>query len=704
MEADLERFLEGGADVALDEPDADELARFVEAVDEVTSPTLVSASPPAETPSTDDELRVESAEAAVPEEGGSQERVSVANKVIVAEDGMSATLRIKLRDGQTTTSQELSHLLIDTGVRRGLKESVLQQMAAAANGRPDRWVAGVVARGTEPRPGDGGGWSCCEPVPDGRASKALLAWASRRDGPVDGHVIEALPLARPGQVLARCASKVPPRDGTTVRGDVIEAEVLAERDLVNGPGVEVEGDEMHSSDYGYVCLSEGRLVVCAAAWLSDDGMSAFALLPETGLDPAAVMEELRRQGAECLPGFDRVASAIAGTEVGTVVVARGTEAVAGEDGRIEEEVDATPRVGTIAEDGSIDFKAINLVAQVRTGQRLAVVHPPTAGTPGQTLTGRSLPAADGVPATLEAGEGVAEEEAGQMRLFTAEIDGRARRENGVLQVRPELEVGDVCYETGNIDFDGDVIIKGTVQGGFEVRATGDVQAGILDNGARVQAGRDVVVRYGILGERTHVQASNRVTAQFIQEARVAAEEVEVGGYLYAARVSAARIRVHGRGDRGGVVGGTLVVRDRGDLASAGCTMGTTTKILGGVDPVLSGKLKRATSGRKTCADLIERLQADRRSRKGGPLAAKLVELREMEKRLQSEWEELQARSRALAKGARVVVRGIAYPGAAVVIGGHTWRPRDEIEGVVLQLNNKDTLQARAMQSPKEARP
>ena len=87
-------------------------------------------------------------------------------------------------------------------------------------------------------------------------------------------------------------------------------------------------------------------------------------------------------------------------------------------------------------------------------------------------------------------------------------------------------------QTGNIDFNGDVIIHGPITSGFTVQAGGDVfVAGTVDDGIKIIAQGDVAVSRSISGKRTLVKAGKTLRAQIVNEALVMAGQKNTPGEL-----------------------------------------------------------------------------------------------------------------------------------------------------------------------------
>ena len=111
--------------------------------------------------------------------------------------------------------------------------------------------------------------------------------------------------------------------------------------------------------------------------------------------------------------------------------------------------------------------------------------------------------------------------AGVQRVELRDQEGAVKAREYTVSVQPVAQIsGDVGADTGNIDFQGNVEIQGSVTAGFRVSATSDVTiAGGVEAGARVEAGGNLTVQLGIMGKDTIVNAGGDLMAKFIQEAQ-----------------------------------------------------------------------------------------------------------------------------------------------------------------------------------------
>ena len=176
--------------------------------------------------------------------------------------------------------------------------------------------------------------------------------------------------------------------------------------------------------------------------------------------------------------------------------------------------------------------------------------------------------------------------------------------------------GDVDYHSGNIDFNGDVVIGGSVQSQFSVKATGTVTiAGYVEAGAFVTAGNDLLVQRGVVGASTELVAGGDVMAKFIQEATVrAGGDIKVGSYIFNASVRAAgQIMVPGMGEgkSRALVGGLIWGAKGISALSIGSPYNTSTRLVVGVDPDQVNRADQIRANMHACQQkLLEKIGVD----------------------------------------------------------------------------------------------
>ncbi len=252
----------------------------------------------------------------------------------------------------------------------------------------------------------------------------------------------------------------------------------------------------------------------------------------------------------------------AGQPVRNAVVAKGKPVVNGKDGTVKVLIDLDKSAKpVITEEGSVDFRNINLIKIVDQDQLLAVKEPPTPGEDGYTVTGRTIEARPGEDVPLPRGKNTYLAEDG-LQLFASMI-GNVFIEGDVLNVENVYVVkANVDFSTGNISYPGDVVINGDVKADFSVHTEGSIVVrGTVEAAELVSTGGNVEVKKGIIGtqqeKKAKIVAGKTVKALFIQEAIVSAgKDVVVGSYILNSVIHAEKDVIALR-DRGMIAGSTV---------------------------------------------------------------------------------------------------------------------------------------------------
>ncbi|MCA1794476.1 MAG: flagellar assembly protein A [Desulfotignum sp.] len=194
------------------------------------------------------------------------------------------------------------------------------------------------------------------------------------------------------------------------------------------------------------------------------------------------------------------------------VAAKGRSAVPGQDASIVFHFDTHYlKPGKIDTDGNMDYRDRGRIPKVLAGDLLATKIPMKTGEPGIDIYNNPIPAPEAQDVQLQCGQGAILSDDG-MELY-AQIDGQPHvAVGGAVCVFAELIIdGDVNFRTGNIDFDGNVIVKGSVMNGFTVKC-GHLFAKEI-SGAAVFALGDVVVSEGI--SNADIKTEGDVKARFV---------------------------------------------------------------------------------------------------------------------------------------------------------------------------------------------
>lgn len=363
-----------------------------------------------------------------------------------------------------------------------------------------------------------------------------------------------------------------------------------------------------------------------------------------------------------------------------VICARGQRASDGASARIEYRVNVENK-GRPAEqeDGRVDFKNLNMFTTVFEGEILAEKIPPQPGTPGIDVLGNSVSARPGKDILLPVGKNVKVVDGCKL---VAAISGQVVISNNKISVVPLIEVKeDVDLSTGNIEFVGNVIVRGSVQAGFTVRAQGNVEVFGNVNGGTIE-GKNVNVRMGIQGmHRGYIKATENVLAKFIENADVSAgQNIVVTDVILHSNVSAGK-RVIVEGRRGLIAGGIVMAGEEVRAKIAGTHMATSTEIEVGVNPVLRQEYESARKEIKKIENSLDQtlkaisiLKTIEQSKLSPEKKEMLLKLTKAQFHLVRQVENYRNRIIEIElafeemKSGRIRIADIIYPGVKIVVG------------------------------------
>lgn len=136
-------------------------------------------------------------------------------------------------------------------------------------------------------------------------------------------------------------------------------------------------------------------------------------------------------------------------------------------------------------DGAIDFREMSAFVIVKQGDVVGTVHEKDDGTDGIDVRGQTIPAKKGKSCPIKIGNTI-EVTSGEA---VAKNDGVLKYRIDSVEVSPTLDIaGDVDYETGNVDFPGDVDVLGGVKDHFVVKAGGAITIHKLVEAAEIIGG------------------------------------------------------------------------------------------------------------------------------------------------------------------------------------------------------------------------
>ncbi len=232
----------------------------------------------------------------------------------------------------------------------------------------------------------------------------------------------------------------------------------------------------------------------------------------------------------------------------------------------------------------VDYKDLNLFVLAKENQTLAIRVPQTKGTNGKNVLGAVVPAQNGRPIPMPEGRNT--KVVGEHRLI-ATANGQIIDKGSRISIDPRLVIkGAVGVSTGDVDFDGSILVGGNVEQGFKVTATGDIQINGSINGAEV-TGRNVYIRGGITGaDRVKVIAEHDVRTAFAENALIeAGNDVYISDIAYHSQIRAGK-RIVMEDKHGQITGGHVVAGEEINVKVIGNEAFVVTRVSVGVDPTL----------------------------------------------------------------------------------------------------------------------
>lgn len=400
-----------------------------------------------------------------------------------------------------------------------------------------------------------------------------------------------------------------------------------------------------------------------------------------GSRPLSFDEVLERiHAAGIVQGIDMEAVKRAFDRPGTpVTCARGDAPVNGSDAviRFAHDMNAKGRPVEL-EDGRVDFKDLNLFTVVAEGDLLAEKIPPTPGTPGVDVLGQPIFPKPGKDIPMPLGKNVYADGS----LIKAAIAGQLQYVNNKLHVSPVIEIkGDVDLSTGNVEFVGNVVVRGSVQSGFTVKADGNVEIYGSVSGGTVE-GANIVIRMGIQGmQRGYVRAKENVTTKFIENANVSAEgDVMVNDVILHSNVSAGK-RVIVEGRRGFIAGGHVIAAEEIRAKTVGTHLAVATDLEVGVNPVIRAEyteLRKELRKNEITLDQAQKALNVLRSVNQSDLSPEkremLLKLTKAQFHMAGQVEAMRKRITEIEllfeemRYGRIRVSDVVYPGVKIVIG------------------------------------
>ena len=366
-----------------------------------------------------------------------------------------------------------------------------------------------------------------------------------------------------------------------------------------------------------------------------------------------------------------------------IEIATGTSPINGVDGTVtflvRTENRGKPRE---AEGSKVDYYDLGIVENVRKGQPLCDLTPPTDGTPGHNVKGELLRPKPGKAAAVIPGPNT--ELTADGRQIVSKIDGQLEYDGRKISVNETYTVNqDVDTSTGHIKVAGNLVIRGMVTSGFTVEAGGYISiVGVVDS-ATVNAGRDLNLQGGAIGSK--ITCNGNLKSRFIENC-----DVLVRGEMRAEYILNSNVRckknLKTEGVISKIIGGSIIVMQNVECRTLGSASGVKTRLEIGNDPEIIDQqhrlmesipeLERQMKSLDPLLKLLHQLEAANRldEEKTATLEKASFTYNTLSTLLENSIKELEEINGSIFNKnyGKVICTGIMYPGTIVMIGSASY--------------------------------
>ncbi len=381
---------------------------------------------------------------------------------------------------------------------------------------------------------------------------------------------------------------------------------------------------LNGAEYGDVAIAT-RVDAGITVSVSADGLTALLTtspawggvpVTEGRIREALAAEEISE---ELIIGR-AVAEAAGQREVKDLVVARGVPPEPGIDSRTELLVDLECEVSRPREDehGNVDHYSVREFLVVEAGTPLLRKYPPTRAVAGRDVYGKAISAPDGKDIPYPKDMTGVRAAGDDPEVMVADYKGHPVAIPGGIRVDKTLPLDFVDLRTGNIHFDGSVLVANDVAAGVTIIASGDITVkGTVEN-AFLEAGGDLVVGRGITGSEVAMNGGQRevmleaggsIHAAFASGVRLrAGQDLVVKEYLnHCDSYAAGQVLVGQSGGHGVIVGGTCHGCQGIAARVIGSHANVRTRVKVGVHEELRRSQREALDERRALKDRLEQL-------------------------------------------------------------------------------------------------
>ena len=429
------------------------------------------------------------------------------------------------------------------------------------------------------------------------------------------------------------------------------------------------------------------------------GMQAFLTISVQGktFTKKEILQFLEDKGV--VKGIDEAkVDAVSKGRYGTepILIAEGHVPKKGADGWYEfffrTNVEKKPRV---LGDGSVDYQNIEWFETVTAGQKIAYYHEAEEGEDGYLVTGVPLIARRGSEIKRLSGSGFRVDD--DKKTYWSVVDGMIKLRDTRIDISKKLILDEITMATGNLEFDGSIVIRGKVGNGTKIKATEDIMIEGSVGAATIECDGSVILKQGMNSAwKGSIRAGGDIVSKFFESVKVyAGGNIQTNNSLNSELYAEGKVEVANT-----IAGGKVESKTEIKTYEAGNRVGIRTNLAITVsDETKRDKLateeeiKKSTGELTTLKNSYEDFQVkyppeirntmDIFLKMENAIFTKEKQLKELEDKLEALEEEIKKLDLS-----QIQIRGNAFEGVTVAVRGMVWKATNLYNITVKVRNNR----------------
>ncbi|MCJ8345292.1 FapA family protein [bacterium] len=366
------------------------------------------------------------------------------------------------------------------------------------------------------------------------------------------------------------------------------------------------------------------------------------------------------------------------------IIVKGTPAIQGKNAIVDLNFDVNKKAELkVDAEGNIDYRELGLINNVSKGELLAKKTPFVVGEAGLDIYGEQIQ-----PSPLRDDNFVAGKNTyvcGNGLECRAAVDGQVLLKKKMIHISTIYTVAhDVDLTTGNISFNGSIIIHGNVLSGFTVKAKEDITVLGVVEAATVIAGGSIYIKTGFKGsDKGLIKARGGITTKFIETGTIEC----YGDLLVETSIINANVtcyaNIHVTRNKGLIVGGDI--KCVGDIYcnEIGSKLGVSTRVTLGDKFIIRMRLEETQVEANKLLERAQKIASTLLPMK--PLLNNLdilppeernqfETILEQQSLLQGQIQQLEAKKKKLMTlynvlcNSKLYIKTLCYPSSAITIG------------------------------------